>query len=56
MLGDAGWLRYVVPLAHGGIFATLAFAMQGLGSASIALYRDQKLVIASQVLAEAEKR
>jgi acyl-CoA dehydrogenase len=57
-LGRDGWLRYVVPVAFGGIFATLdsrsiclaretlarrnaladfAFAMQGLGSAPIAL-------------------
>jgi len=57
-LGRDGWLRYVVPGAFGGIFATLesraiclaretlarrnaladfAFAMQGLGSAPIAL-------------------
>src|ERR1700681_3661192 len=56
MLGDAGWLRYSVPLAYGGLFekldvrslcliretlartsglADFAFAMQGLGSASI---------------------
>jgi acyl-CoA dehydrogenase len=64
MLGDAGWLRYAVPLAHGGMFETLdvrslcliretlartsgladfAFAMQGLGSASIALYGSDSL-------------
>jgi len=57
-LGRDGWLRYVVPAAFGGVFATLdsraiclaretlarrnaladfAFAMQGLGSAPIAL-------------------
>ena len=58
-LGDAGWLRYVVPKAYGGHFdkldvrslcliretlgrrsalAEFAFAMQGLGSASISLF------------------
>jgi acyl-CoA dehydrogenase len=64
MLGDAGWLRYSVPQAYGGLFekldvrslclvretlartsglADFAFAMQGLGSASIALYGSEAL-------------
>jgi acyl-CoA dehydrogenase len=58
-LGDAGWLKAVVPAAYGGIFdrldvrslclareilawhdslADFAFAMQGLGTASISLF------------------
>jgi acyl-CoA dehydrogenase len=64
MLGDAGWLRYAVPKAHGGHFdkldvrslcliretlartsglADFAFAMQGLGSASISLFGSEAL-------------
>jgi acyl-CoA dehydrogenase len=64
MLGDAGWLKYAVPKAHGGHFdkldvrslcliretlartsglADFAFAMQGLGSASIALFGSDAL-------------
>ncbi|MBV8652484.1 MAG: acyl-CoA dehydrogenase family protein, partial [Alphaproteobacteria bacterium] len=64
MLGDAGWLRYSVPKAYGGLnekldvrslclvretlarisgLADFAFAMQGLGSASIALYGSDAL-------------
>lgn len=64
LLGDAGWLRYAVPKAHGGMFdkldvrslcliretlartsglADFAFAMQGLGSASIALFGSEDL-------------
>ena len=63
-LGDAGWLEYCVPAAHGGRFpefdvrslclvreilahhaglADFAFAMQGLGSASIALFGEAAL-------------
>ena len=63
-MGDAGWLKYVVPAAHGGQHETLdvrslclaretlarttgladfAFAMQGLGSASITLYGSAEL-------------
>ncbi len=63
-LGEAGWLRYSVPKAFGGIhdaldvrslcliretlarssgLADFAFAMQGLGSASIALFGDEAL-------------
>jgi acyl-CoA dehydrogenase len=64
MLGDAGWLKYAVPKAHGGHFdkldvrslcliretlartsglADFAFAMQGLGSASISLFGSEAL-------------
>jgi len=64
MLGNAGWLKYAVPKAHGGHFdrldvrslcliretlartsglADFAFAMQGLGSASIALFGSDEL-------------
>jgi acyl-CoA dehydrogenase len=64
MLGEAGWLRYAVPKAHGGYFdkldvrslcliretlgrtsglADFAFAIQGLGSASIALFGSEAL-------------
>ncbi len=63
-LGAAGWLRYCVPKAYGGVFdkldvrslclaretlarhdglADFAFAMQGLGSASIALFGTEEL-------------
>jgi acyl-CoA dehydrogenase len=63
-LGEAGWLRHVVPAPHGGIaekldvrmlclaretlarrsgLADFAFAMQGLGSASIALFGSEAL-------------
>ena len=63
-LGKAGWLRYCVPAAYGGVFdkldvrslciaretlarhhglADFAFAMQGLGSASIALFGSEAL-------------
>jgi acyl-CoA dehydrogenase len=63
-MGDAGWLKYVVPASHGGTHKTLdvrslclaretlarttgladfAFAMQGLGSASISLYGSDEL-------------
>jgi acyl-CoA dehydrogenase len=63
-LGAGGWLRYVVPRAHGGHFekldvrslcliretlgrrsalAEFAFAMQGLGSASISLFGSDAL-------------
>jgi acyl-CoA dehydrogenase len=63
-LGDAGWLKYVVPASHGGRherldvrslciaretlarttgLADFAFAMQGLGSASISLYGTQEV-------------
>jgi acyl-CoA dehydrogenase len=63
-MGDAGWLKYVVPASHGGKHKTLdvrslclaretlarttgladfAFAMQGLGSASISLYGSDEL-------------
>ena len=63
-LGQAGWLRYVVPKAYGGHFdkldvrsiclirdtlgrlnglAEFAFAMQGLGSASISLFGSEEL-------------
>jgi len=64
MLGEAGWLRYAVPKAYGGVYerldvrslclvretlartsglADFAFAMQGLGSASIALFGTEPL-------------
>ena len=64
LLGEGGWLRYVVPKSHGGTHKTLdvrslclaretlarttgladfAFAMQGLGSASISLYGSDEL-------------
>ena len=64
LLGRDGWLRYVVPTAHGGHFdrldvrslclirdtlgqrnalAEFAFAMQGLGSASISLFGSDEL-------------
>jgi acyl-CoA dehydrogenase len=64
VLGDGGWLRYVVPASHGGKYESLdvrslclvretlartsgladfAFAMQGLGSASISLYGSPEL-------------
>jgi acyl-CoA dehydrogenase len=64
LLGDAGWLRYCVPAAHGGAhdrldvrslcliretlartsgLADFAFAMQGLGSASITLFGSEAL-------------
>jgi acyl-CoA dehydrogenase len=64
LLGDAGWLKYAVPKAHGGHFdkldvrslcliretlartsglADFAFAMQGLGSASITLFGSEDL-------------
>jgi acyl-CoA dehydrogenase len=63
-LGDAGWLKAVVPAAHGGIsehldvrrlcvareilswhdsLADFAFAMQGLGTASISLFGSDAL-------------
>src|SRR5581483_638406 len=63
-LGQAGWLKYVVPKAYGGHFdkldvrslclirdtlaqrsglAEFAFAMQGLGSASISLFGSEEL-------------
>lgn len=63
-LGTAGWLRYCVPAAYGGIhdkldvrslcllretlartsgLADFAFAMQGLGTASISLYGSDAL-------------
>jgi acyl-CoA dehydrogenase len=63
-LGEAGWLRYCVPAAYGGVYpgldvrslclarevlayhsglADFAFAMQGLGSAPIALFGSEEL-------------
>jgi len=63
-LGDAGWLKAVVPAAYGGLFeqldvralcsareilawndslADFAFAMQGLGTASISLFGTDQL-------------
>jgi acyl-CoA dehydrogenase len=63
-LGDAGWLKAVVPAAHGGLsehldvrricvareilswhdsLADFAFAMQGLGTASISLFGSDAL-------------
>jgi len=64
LLGNGGWLRYVVPKSYGGHYDSLdvrslclaretlartsgladfAFAMQGLGSASISLYGSHEL-------------